>query len=389
MNTNTNSKQTTGTNHSIAVCRIIVALFGLFAFLWLTTPDVVAALQLISPPNIAENVEPVTVFRWTRSDNPLVQSYRLIISSQPNIDPILLDLPNAGDRILAPQVAVPLKDILAPFQDVFLFWRVIGLNQAGEFVEQSQEIFSFKFVVDQGGFTVISGLVQDDLNQLGMVGVRVTVLGPHALPGNGIAETEFNGEYIVLALATDSSGNPIPFPIEMTFTKDGFQPTTVFLQESERINDAITRDLVMLADFDGDGISDAAENASPCLDNNDADTDDDGITDGEEDLNFNGIIESNETDPCESDTDKDGIQDGTERGYTLGDIGPDTDTALFQADMDPSTETDPLDDDSDNDALLDGEEDLNRNGRVDAGETDPGFLAAGALPAILSLLLGD
>lgn len=39
--------------------------------------------------------------------------------------------------------------------------------------------------------------------------------------------------------------------------------------------------------------------------------------------------------------------------------------------------------------LSDGEEDLNRNGRVDAGETDPSFLAAGALPAILSLLIGD
>ena len=33
--------------------------------------------------------------------------------------------------------------------------------------------------------------------------------------------------------------------------------------------------------------------------------------------------------------------------------------------------TDPLNADSDGDGLSDGEEDLNRNGRVDPGETDP------------------
>jgi parallel beta-helix repeat protein len=103
----------------------------------------------------------------------------------------------------------------------------------------------------------------------------------------------------------------------------------------------------------------------------DADTDDDGIPDGEEDANHNGIVDPGETDPCNPDTDEDGLQDGTELGLTLDDIGPDTDTSVFQADLDPSTTTDPLDEDTDGDGILDGEEDANQNGRVDAGETDP------------------
>ena len=54
-----------------------------------------------------------------------------------------------------------------------------------------------------------------------------------------------------------------------------------------------------------------------------------------------------------------------------GDIGPDTDTGVFQPDLDPTTTTNPLNNDTDGDLLLDGQEDLNYNGRIDSGETDP------------------
>jgi hypothetical protein len=48
-------------------------------------------------------------------------------------------------------------------------------------------------------------------------------------------------------------------------------------------------------------------------------------------------------------------------------------------------------DDSDNDSLLDGEEDIKHNGRIDPGETDPGYAKTkGAMPGVLlSLLLDD
>jgi hypothetical protein len=97
-----------------------------------------------------------------------------------------------------------------------------------------------------------------------------------------------------------------------------------------------------------------------------------------------------ETDPC--DTDGDGIQDGTELGYTLSDANPDTNTGIFQPDLDPSTTTDPLDDDSDKDGLLDGQEDTNHNGRLDSGETNPGgwdVTTQKAMPWIPLLLLND
>ena len=123
-------------------------------------------------------------------------------------------------------------------------------------------------------------------------------------------------------------------------------------------------------DADLDGLSDSLESAG-CTDPNDADTDDDGIVDGIEDANRNGVVDPGETDPCNPDTDGDGIQDGSEQGYTLDDIHPDTDTNVFQPDLDSSTTTDPLNSDTDNDRISDGNEDANHNGRIDAGELDP------------------
>ena len=141
-------------------------------------------------------------------------------------------------------------------------------------------------------------------------------------------------------------------------------------------------------DGDGDGISDAVEKASLCPKFDDADTDDDGILDGNEDADHDGTVDASETDPCETDTDNDGLLDGTEIGLTAPQ-GLDTNLNVFVPDADPTTTTNPLDEDSDDDGRLDGEEDANQNGQVDAGETDPSFLSAGALPAILPLLLGD
>ena len=124
------------------------------------------------------------------------------------------------------------------------------------------------------------------------------------------------------------------------------------------------------SDGDGDGLTDTLEN-SLCTDPFDADTDDDGISDGEEDLNHNGIVDAGETSPCNVDSDGDGIQDGTEVGLTAADVGSDTDLNIFVSDQDRFTVTDPTDYDSDGDGISDGLEDENFNGRVDARESDP------------------
>ena len=121
-------------------------------------------------------------------------------------------------------------------------------------------------------------------------------------------------------------------------------------------------------DSDNDLLSDAVENAG-CTDAFDADTDDDGLSDGAEDANHNGSLDVGETDPCDVDSDQDGVQDGTESGVSSP--GPDTDSNVFIADADPASTTSPLLSDTDADSYSDGEEDLNANGRVDANESDP------------------
>jgi hypothetical protein len=139
-------------------------------------------------------------------------------------------------------------------------------------------------------------------------------------------------------------------------------------------------------DADGDGICGDVDNCPEVSNPNDADTDEDGIPDGVEDTNHNGVWDAGETSPCEADSDGDGIQDGTELGYTLDDIGPDTDTGVFVPDLDPETTTDALDDDTDDDGRKDGEEDLNHNGRVDPGERDPNKFNIRFFPWMLLLL---
>lgn len=120
-------------------------------------------------------------------------------------------------------------------------------------------------------------------------------------------------------------------------------------------------------DTDDDGLSDIQENAS-CTEVNDADTDDDGLADGIEDANKNGNLDAGETDPCDVDSDNDNIQDGTELGIVSA--GPGTNVNVFVPDSDPATSTLPLDMDSDDDGLDDGIEDANKNGNADPIETD-------------------
>ncbi len=128
-------------------------------------------------------------------------------------------------------------------------------------------------------------------------------------------------------------------------------------------------------DQDGDGL-DADAEALWETDPKDADSDDDGLADGDE-------VERTTTDPNTADTDGDGVQDGTELGVTAG-------TSFtgegFIADADPTSVSDPKNPDTDGDGLTDGVEDAcsadapgaaacepaNRhNGRVDPGEGNP------------------
>lgn len=147
-------------------------------------------------------------------------------------------------------------------------------------------------------------------------------------------------------------------------------------------HDVVLVDIAL--DGDGDGLGDALEGmlGSDALD---ADSDDDGLADGEEDANANGIVDAGETSATNADSDGDGLQDGTEAGRTVGIADPDgagpqtgTNPTVFVPDADPTTTTSATAADSDGDGISDGVEDANRNGRVDPGESDPAD--AGSVP---------
>jgi hypothetical protein len=143
------------------------------------------------------------------------------------------------------------------------------------------------------------------------------------------------------------------------------------------------------ADSDGDGIPDGVEdlnrNGRVDPDESDprkADTDGDGLRDNVEDANRNGVRDAGETHPNRADTDGDGISDGVEVGHAcLDPLNADTDgdgildgvedanlNGVFELNR---QETDPCDADTDDDGLDDGCEDLNRNGLFEPGETNP------------------
>jgi outer membrane protein OmpA-like peptidoglycan-associated protein len=155
-----------------------------------------------------------------------------------------------------------------------------------------------------------------------------------------------NGPHTVTATATDTQGNTATDT--NTFTVNTGTPT----------------------DSDGDGVDDVTE-VELGTDPRDADTDDDGVPDGQDgltDTDGDGLIDAR--DP---DSDNDGLLDGTERGVTLQNApaGTNTSSPNFRPDDDPSTTTDPRRADTDGDGLNDGAEDGDRNGRVGATETDP------------------
>jgi len=80
------------------------------------------------------------------------------------------------------------------------------------------------------------------------------------------------------------------------------------------------------ADDDGDGLWDSVElgatgltesayndsDPSTTTDPDDPDSDDDGLLDGEEDLDADGALDADETDPADDDSDDDGSDDGTD-----------------------------------------------------------------------------
>ncbi len=143
-------------------------------------------------------------------------------------------------------------------------------------------------------------------------------------------------------------------------------------------------------DTDGDGLPDWIE-TSGCTDESEADSDGDGLCDGDtavydgatiicsagEDMDLDGEVGASETDPCDDDSDGDLLGDGDEAlTYGTDPLEVDTDSDGLGDRLEAVVVSclDPTDDDTDDDGLLDGTssgEDKDGDGVVDATETSP------------------
>jgi len=177
----------------------------------------------------------------------------------------------------------------------------------------------------------------------------------------------------VWSSASIASSGSVGLYASMALNAEGL-PAVSFYNETHRRLEFMSASLTEPLDRDNDLLPDYLELYAG-LDPLDMDFDDDGLGDGEEDANHNGLVEAGESDPRLFDSDGDGLSDGLEAGRTNGLTGSGeilgTNPARFIADADPSTTTDNHKRDSDADGLDDGVEDVNHDGRMDIEETDP------------------
>ncbi len=126
-----------------------------------------------------------------------------------------------------------------------------------------------------------------------------------------------------------------------------------------------------VVDSDGDGLSDGLEGTLGS-NPNDADTDDDGVRDGDEANPSDDTDGDGNNNVSDEDSDGDGLFDGTEVGNDCSDPATDNSLMTCVADGDAgATTTSPVNPDTDFGSKPDGGEDTNRDGVRDPGESDP------------------
>lgn len=219
------------------------------------------------------------------------------------------------------------------------------------------------------------------------------------------------------------SNDPSPTPLDSD--SDGIDDSVEQESQLQRLKEkCIASSATPSADCPDSNFDDLFDLSSHCTDTLDGsgslplcdyvddDRDDDGITDGLEDTNGNGVWDAGESDPNNFDTDNDCISDGIEIGLTcplglntllpLGSetcdgvtfvnvtVGGKPESATgyagFVGNENPTYTSSPIKVDSDGDGISDGDgsdnkglkigsvyvgEDANCNGRVDEGESNP------------------
>jgi hypothetical protein len=305
---------------------------------------------LVSPDTGALQTNSVFILSWNDAidiDGDIL-TYTLLISKDDDTfsDPIRKEGIKYNSCLVGPEDGIT---DLSTF-----YWKVLAIDEYGAIKESDSRYFTTNITNPIAGW--IKGLVYNSQTDTPINDAAVTI-------GSLNLNASLHGFFL---------GTIPPGSYTLYAAKTGYKPKSlsVTIPGGSVVSKNIALDPLDPVDTDNDGILDAIEIASDCLNPNDDDSDDDGLLDGNEDADHDGVVDTGETDPCEEDSDNDGLQDGTEIGLTAPQ-GSDTDLNIFILDSDPSTTTNPLDDDTDDDGLSDGKEDANQNGRVDLEETDP------------------
>ncbi|HEX9285041.1 MAG TPA: hypothetical protein VF879_05165 [Nitrospirales bacterium] len=204
-------------------------------------------------------------------------------------------------------------------------------------------------------------------------GVSLVLSGPDFAPG---VHREVSGDLIVdfevIVQQSDADADGLSACGENFYGTDPSNADTDAdgLSDGEEAN--IVKSDPLDPDSDDDGINDGPEVNTYCTDPLDADTDDDGLDDGVElstgtnprdpDSDDDGLNDGDEvnvhhTNPLDADSDDDGLTDGHEVNDSHTDpLDPDTDDDGLGDGIEVSNGTNPLDTDSDDDGILDGED---------------------------------
>lgn len=267
---------------------------------------------------------------------------------------------------------------------------------------------------------------EEDSNQDGVISSGETdPLNPDT-DEDGLTDGEEKAHSGLDPLSLDSDDDCLPDGLEMGVTEERVGLLAQFMPEPSRYElteqcrlifedgesdempalfdlDPVSKTEPTVADTDGDGLRDGEEDRNfnglvdEETDPNSADSDEDGIIDGHEgdkdgdgevggseetspllaDTDGDGVIDGEEmrlsTFPNQCDTDNDGLSDGVEMGV-IRPTEPGSDCHGLEAagtNFNNPSVMDPLNSDSDGDGLRDGDEDENGNGWVDTFESDP------------------
>ena len=168
----------------------------------------------------------------------------------------------------------------------------------------------------------------------GDLGAEMQAAGLDALVGDAI------GGLAGAAVADRIASGFIPIPLLDP------EVAAISLTETPTIGSVV---FTIDTDSDDDGLTDGEEIAIG-TDPFDSDTDDDGLSDGDE-VNVHG------TDPLDPDTDDDGLSDGDEVNvYGTDPLDPDSDDDGLNDGLEVDLGLDPLDSDSDDDGIPDGQD---------------------------------